>query len=245
MPSRFERKLREHLHREAGAVRVLPHALTLRMRQGSESRRGFAIVPQLAMACGLLLFAGLLAYGAGASRAGGRAPAGRLPAPTAVTATLPPTASPPSSPTALEPGPFGCSDHAGGSFSASSQLVAVRAAHHPGYDRITFEFVGALPAYTVAAQSTAAFVRDASGQPVSLNGTAGLKVTFHGVDLSAAISEDQHPLLPVMLEIRNIGNFERVVSFGVGLASPSCLRVLELSGPTRLVVDVQTPAAAG
>jgi len=81
MPSRFERKLREHLHREAGAVRVLPHALTLRMRQGSESRRGFAIVPQLAMACGLLLFAGLLAYGAGASRAGGRAPAGRLPAP--------------------------------------------------------------------------------------------------------------------------------------------------------------------
>jgi hypothetical protein len=34
------------------------------------------------------------------------------------------------------------------------------------------------------------------------------------------------------------------VSYGVGLATPACIRVLELSGPTRLVIDVQTPADA-
>src|SRR4029077_8799343 len=36
----------------------------------------------------------------------------------------------------------------------------------------------------------------------------------------------------------------RVVSYGVGLATPACFRVLKLSGPTRLVIDVQTPADA-
>jgi hypothetical protein len=123
--------------------------------------------------------------------------------------------------------------------------VAIRAAHHPGYDRITFEFAGGLPPYTIVPQGTARFVRDASGQPVTLNGTSGLKLTFRGVDLSAAVAADQDLSLPVALEIRNIGNFERVVSFGVGLASPACIRVLELNGPTRLVVDVQTPPAAG
>jgi len=41
-----------------------------------------------------------------------------------------------------------------------------------------------------------------------------------------------------------IGDFERVVSYGIGLANPACLRVFELSGPTRLVIDVQTPADA-
>jgi len=34
------------------------------------------------------------------------------------------------------------------------------------------------------------------------------------------------------------------VSYGIGLAAPACVRVLELSGPTRLVIDVQTPADA-
>jgi hypothetical protein len=43
-------------------------------------------------------------------------------------------------------------------------------------------------------------------------------------------------------EIAQVGNFERVLSYGVGLSSSQCIRVLPLSGP-RLVVDVATSAS--
>lgn len=205
------------------------------------------MMPQLALACGLLLFAGLLAYGVaeirGGSvpRVGGSPPATPLTTPTPVPTTSP-SPLPSTSPENL--GPFSCSDHAGGA-TALTQLTALRLAHHPGYDRVTVEFAGALPDYSVVRQTTAHFVRDASGQAVSLKGTAGLKLTFHGVDLSATVPIDQTPSLPVVTEVQNIGNFERVVSYGVGLNSPACVRVLELNGPTRLVLDFQTPPAAG
>ena len=50
--------------------------------------------------------------------------------------------------------------------------------------------------------------------------------------------------IDALREVANIGNFERVVSYGVGLKTAACFRVLELSGPTRLVIDVQTPRDA-
>jgi len=34
------------------------------------------------------------------------------------------------------------------------------------------------------------------------------------------------------------------VSYGIGLKDAACFRVIELSSPTRLVIDVQTPADA-
>lgn len=246
MPTRFESDLREHLQRETARVPVFPHGLSRRIRDATEPKIGFGIMPQLAMACGLLLFAGVLAYGVAEIRGGSAPRVGGSPSPTPVaTSTAMPTRSPSPSPSAQDLGPFSCSDRAGGDAMALSQLTAVRVAHHPGYDRITFEFAGALPRYTLVRQTTAHFVRDASGQPVTLNGTAGLKLTFQGVDLSAAVPADQTPSLPVVTVVQNIGNFERVVSYGVGLASPACLRVLELKGPTRLVVDIQAPPAAG
>ncbi len=245
MSTRFERDLREHLQGEALVVRVFPQVLTRRIREAIRPQSGFGIMPQLAMACGLLLFAGLLAYGVGEIRDSREPRVGGSPSPSPVATTTPmPTTSPSPSPSAQDLGPFLCSDRAGGG-ALASQLTAVRVAHHPGYDRVTFEFAGALPSYALVRQTTAQFVRDASGQPVTLKGTAGLKLTFQGVDLSATIPADQTPSLPVVAEVQNIGNFERVVSYGVGLNAPACVRVLELNGPARLVVDVQTPPAAG
>ena len=246
MATRFESDLREHLHREASGVRVVPHALSRRILDAIEPKIGFGIMPQLAMACGLLLFAGLLAYGIAEIRGSSAPRVGGSPSPTPVaTSTATPARSPSPSPSAQDLGPFSCSDRGGSDATALSQLTAVRVAHHPGYDRITFEFAGALPGYTLVRQTTAHFVRDASGQPVTLKGTAGLKVTFQGVDLSAAVPAGQTPSLPVVTEVQNIGNFERVVSYGVGLAAPACMRLLELNGPTRLVVDIQAPPANG
>jgi hypothetical protein len=41
-------------------------------------------------------------------------------------------------------------------------------------------------------------------------------------------------------EARDIGDFEGVVSWGLGLSKPACFRAFTLSGPSRLVVDVQS-----
>ena len=141
---------------------------------------------------------------------------------------------------------FTCADKAGGAASTAATVSDVRVAHHDGYDRLVIGFAtaSALPQYQVNQQATAHFVRDASGQPVTLAGTAGLRMVLRNADIVSGAPSDLQPNLPEIREVAQIGNFERVVSYGVGLATPACFRILELSGPTRLVIDVQTPASA-
>ena len=141
---------------------------------------------------------------------------------------------------------FTCADKSGGAASAAGTVSDVRIAHHNGYDRLVFEFAtaNAMPQYQLNRQTTAHFVRDASGQPVTLQGSAGIRVVLRNADIAPGVPSDLKPNLPEIREVAEIGNFERVVSYGVGLATPACIRVLELSAPTRLVIDVQTPADA-
>src|SRR6202022_3838525 len=143
-------------------------------------------------------------------------------------------------------GPFTCSDRSGGAASAAATVSAIRIAHHDGYDRLVIGFATSnnMPQYQLTQQATSHFVRDASGQPVTLDGTAGLRLVLRNADITPGAPTDLKPALPSVREVAQIGNFERVVSYGVGLGTPAGFRVLELSGPTRLVVDVQTPAAA-
>ena len=157
----------------------------------------------------------------------------------------------PTQPTATDLGPFSCLDHSGGADSGlAMQLTAVRVAHQPGgYDRIVFEFAPQagttphLPAYTVSRQASATFVKDPSGLPVTLRGSAGLRIVFHGASGAASYndSRDLTPNLPVVKEVEQLGDFEAVLNWGAGLSQASCIRTLELSSPTRVVIDVQTP----
>jgi hypothetical protein len=141
---------------------------------------------------------------------------------------------------------FTCTDKSGGAASAAGTVYDVRVAHHDGYDRLVIGFptANAMPQYQLNRQTSAHFVRDASGQPVTLSGSAGIRVVLRNTDIVNGAPSDLTPNLPEIREVAQIGNFERVVSYGVGLATPACFRVLELSGPTRLVIDVQTPADA-
>jgi hypothetical protein len=141
---------------------------------------------------------------------------------------------------------FSCTDRAGGAASAAATIYDVRIAHHNGYDRLVIGFPTAntMPAYQLIRQATSTFIRDASGQPVTLDGSAGIRVVLRNADVTQGAATAQKPGLPAIREVAQIGNFERVVSYGVGIATPACFRVLELSGPTRLVIDVQTPADA-
>jgi hypothetical protein len=143
-------------------------------------------------------------------------------------------------------GPFTCLDRSGGVAGTAATVSSVRIAHHDGYDRLVIGFAtsNAMPQYQLNQQATSHFVRDASGQPVGLDGSAGIRAVLRNADITPGAPTDLKPGLPSVREVAQIGNFERVVSYGVGLATPACFRVLELSGPTRLVIDVQAPADA-
>ena len=137
-------------------------------------------------------------------------------------------------------GPFTCSNRAGGVAGASGTVSAIRIAHHDGYDRLVigFAFSNSMPQYQLTRQASSTFVRDASGQPVALEGSAGIRAVLQNSDIVSGLASDFKPRLPEIREVANIGDFERVVSYGIGLKTAACFRVLELSGPTRLVIDV-------
>ena len=225
MSDDFERQLREHLHREAAQTPQFPRALRGRIRDGVSPRARSRMAPQLALAGALVLIA-VIALGVRNQKViinTVQAGIGQI------------LATPTPSPT---PQPFSCLPKSGGAVGQSSTLTTVRAAGHSGYDRVVFDFSGPMPSYDVVGQESSTFLNDASGQPVTLDGTAGVKVILRATD--AATTQDSQPGLTSVRQIAQIGNFEHQLSYGIGLASSTCFRVLELSNPNRLVIDFDT-----
>ena len=128
-------------------------------------------------------------------------------------------------------------------------LVDVRAGRHPGVDRVVFEFQGAVPEHRVGYVDQ--LVRDGSGRPVAVAGAADLEVVFQGANAHTAAGAPTvsprrfSPGLTAVKEVAQIGDFEAVVSYGIGLDRRRPLTVSTLSGPSRLVIDVSTAATGG
>src|SRR5437016_4250441 len=110
-------------------------------------------------------------------------------------------------------GPFTGSNRAGGVAGASGTVSDIRIAHHDGYDRLVIGFAtsNSMPQYELGRQATSTFVRDASGQPVTLEGSAGIRAVLRNSDVVSGAPSDLKPRLPEIREAANIGNFERVV----------------------------------
>jgi len=124
--------------------------------------------------------------------------------------------------------------------AAPAILEHLRVARHPGFDRVVFEFRSGTPAWS--ARYVPKVVHDGSGKPVALSGRAFLHVVFHGagIDRARAGAPDivRTPRFPTLLQVKEAGDFEGVVSFGLGLRRRVGFRGFHLSGPGRLVVDV-------
>lgn len=123
-------------------------------------------------------------------------------------------------------------------------IDSVRPGTHAGYDRITIEFSNTIPAQAeVATQSSATFTEGASGQSVTLVGSAGILITMHGADEHTAYSGpiDFKTSYPVLVEARQVQDFEGTVQWALGLSKPTCYRAFFLTNPARLVIDIQTP----
>jgi hypothetical protein len=128
-------------------------------------------------------------------------------------------------------------------------LVDVRAGSHTGYDRVVFEFRGAVPEHRI--RYVDQLVEDGTGDPVSVAGAADLEVVFEGAnaheeDGSPTISPRRFsPGLPAVKEIAQLGDFEAVVSYGIGVDQRRPIQVSTLSNPSRLVVDISTTVTGG
>ncbi|MDP9274619.1 MAG: hypothetical protein M3O99_03360 [Chloroflexota bacterium] len=165
---------------------------------------------------------------------------------TSPTAAPTATASPGSSPAAV------CPRSTGGNASNQAQLVAVRVAHQPGFDRLVFEFGQStapgpfgMPAYTV---EVATSLSGPSGQPVTITGNALFGARFQNASTqnpngtpSYTGSNDIKPTTPLIKEVKIVEDFERVLLWGIGLDHLACPKVSELAGPFRVVLDFPTP----
>jgi hypothetical protein len=106
-----------------------------------------------------------------------------------------------------------------------------------------FDFTGGTPGYRV---EYGPLVAEGTGDPIPLAGAATLRVVFDGAfayDVNTGaptidLSRIYDPRLPTLRQIRSGGAFEGHISFGLGLADRVGFRVLRLSNPPRIAVDV-------
>lgn len=177
--------------------------------------------PVLAFAAGLAVLAGC-----------GTTPVGQ---PSAPAASEPGSSTP--APSAGTPAPSRTCPQAG------TYLTAIRTGQHAGFDRVVFEFSGGLPTYDVTVVKTV--YADPKGDEVPLAGQTRLRVVFRGA--SAWCQQPVRktytgpsvltPFYPRLLVVGAAGDFEQVLSFGIGLADGGSYRAYALTGPDRVVLD--------
>lgn len=139
--------------------------------------------------------------------------------------------------------PFTCGAKSGGPTAPGFpiDITAVRVGHHAHYDRFVVQFAGrTVAAYTLTPQRRPVFRVDPSNRRVVLLGHAGLRLVLHEATGQGSYGGplDFRPRFPQLREARQIGDFEAVTSWGLGLRAPSCTRVFTLHRPSRLVIDV-------
>lgn len=123
-------------------------------------------------------------------------------------------------------------------------LHAVRAAKNDGHDRVVFEFRDGVPGYHLEYIDKP--VRDCgAGDVKPIDGDGWLEVRFypayaHTEEGQPTVAERElRPGLPIVREIERTCDFEAVVTWVVGTASPNRYRAFELEAPPRLVVDIE------
>jgi len=126
-----------------------------------------------------------------------------------------------------------------------AQITDVRVGTHDGYDRVVFEFASGLPDAVIEG-ALPPFYADPSGLEIHVDGTAFLKVTMHG---ASKVSPDGgvtyngpttfEPGFDQLVQLIESGDFEAVSTWYLGLGGGGCIRVLILSAPSRLVIDIE------
>jgi putative component of toxin-antitoxin plasmid stabilization module len=123
-------------------------------------------------------------------------------------------------------------------------LRQVSAAEQGDFDRVVFEFKdNQVPGYRV---EYVPIVTDEAETVHKLFGKAFMRVDMnpawaHSNETGApSVKEREKRLnLPVVIEFKQVEDFEGVVSYALGLSGRKPFRVMEMSNPARLVIDVK------
>lgn len=111
---------------------------------------------------------------------------------------------------------------------------------HLGYDRVVIQFTSGIPSYTATRQSNSTFTRSPKGDQVTLDGSEGVLVVVHMVANWTSYDGPTSfaPGYPYMREAQMVENFEGYQQWALGIQGTPALRVMTLTDPSRLVVDV-------
>ena len=129
--------------------------------------------------------------------------------------------------------------------AAGQGLTGIRVGRHTTYDRIVLDFRGPAPASFRATWVTT-LVADPSGKRVTLPGNAFASVVVRGTSTTDVNGHRTYtgprtigtPQLGNVRAVAITGDFERVLSLGIGVRHRSSVHVFRLSSPSRLVIDV-------
>ncbi len=193
-------------------------------------------LPPLVLACMLAVLAGCGTTHSGTTQGGGQPGTSPTPAPKSSAQAPSPGASRTTTPS-VTPAPSRICPQIGAS------LTAIRAGRQGSMDRLVFEFSGGLPRYEVYPVS--AVYADPKGDEIPLAGQAYLRLVFHGASAwcqqpatkTYAGPSVLTPFYPRLLAVSAAGDFEQVLSFGIGLAAKGSYRAYSLTGPNRVVLD--------
>lgn len=129
--------------------------------------------------------------------------------------------------------------HVAGAQTAPA-LVDVRAAPGAGFDRVVFEFSNRVPT-DIDVQAVPVVVSDPASFIVPIAGQARLRVRFGLIDWFFPPPGGSFATRNVA-EVRLADAFEGIVHYGIGLRWNASYRVFTLSGPPRVVVDIDHTA---
>src|SRR4051812_44981325 len=133
--------------------------------------------------------------------------------------------------------------------AAKATVTGLTVGRHPGFDRVVLTFEGAVPGWSVRYADS--ITEDGSDAPVRLDGDATLELAVSPAGAArpdggpALTATRRRPGFPALKEVRLAGDLEGRGSFGAGVAGRRPFRVLELTGPSRLVLDTAHDARAG
>jgi hypothetical protein len=121
------------------------------------------------------------------------------------------------------------------------ELFRVAVACHVGFDRFVVRARFGTPRYDV--RYVRRIVADGSGATVRLRGTKRVRILIrdargHTQSGAPLVPNVRTPLCSNLRQLKTAGDFEGIVTFGLGLRRKTGFRVFRLTGPTRLVVDV-------
>lgn len=125
-------------------------------------------------------------------------------------------------------------------------LVQISAQHYYGHDTLVFQFRGGVPA-KYSARYVPEVTADPSGLPVNVAGSALLQVTFssaagHNAKGIVTYGPAQRTYaLPELIQVVKAGDFESVLSFGVGVAQKAPFHMYAQPKLGRVVLDIKAP----